>query len=91
MVIRPPPKVLFVHNGSDFDGYVAYFSNAGFSASEAHGDEALDVATALQPDLIVLDFDADGPTTAQLKKHHATKHIPIVALAALTQQRRDGR
>jgi hypothetical protein len=34
----------------------------------------------VEPDIIVLDFGCDGETTAQLKGHEQTKHIPVMRL-----------
>jgi two-component system, OmpR family, response regulator len=55
----------------------------------ASGAEALDVAAAWQPDLILLDVmmpHMDGPTTlAKLREVPATAAIPIVFITARTQ------
>ena len=85
---RPPPKVLFVHNGSPSPAHVNHLTDAGLHVTEADADEAVATATALQPDIIVLDFSADGEITAQLKRRDATKHIPIIALAELAEDKR---
>jgi CheY-like chemotaxis protein len=55
-----------------------------------HGEEALEVAGAETPDLVILDImmpRLDGYQTAErLKSHDATKHIPVVFLSAKAQQ-----
>ena len=80
---RPPPTVLFVHNGSPYETHVQHLTDAGLRVSEAHADVALTEATTRQPDIIVLDLDCDGDVVAQLKGAPLTKHIPIIALAEL--------
>jgi CheY-like chemotaxis protein len=80
---RPPPKVLLIHNGDSYQAHIKHLSVAGLSVSEAHADDALGKATALQPEIIILDFGCDGETTAALKAHPATAHIPVIALADL--------
>ena len=82
-VNRPPPHVLFVHNGLPYEPHLQHLTDAGLTASEAHTDAAVAKATALQPDIIVLDFDCDGDVTEHLKTDSATKHIPVIALVAL--------
>jgi CheY-like chemotaxis protein len=84
---RPPPKVLFIHDGVPADKHVKYLTDAGLHVHDIEASEAVAKAAEWQPDIIVLDFSADGETTVQLKTHDATKHIPIIALAALTQDR----
>jgi CheY-like chemotaxis protein len=83
---RPPPKVLFVHNGSPFQAHLNYLATAGLNVSEADADLALERATILQPDIIVLDLDCDGDLIAQLKGESLTEHIPIIALAGLIRR-----
>jgi len=80
---RPPPTVLFVHNGSPYEAYVQHLTDAGLTVSEAHADVVLAEATTRQPDIIVLDLDCDGDIVAQLKGAPLTAHIPIIALAHL--------
>lgn len=69
-------------------GYVRAFSSyVGLQAREAAtGEEALELAYARIPDLILLDMSLPGidgwEVTAELKRNAATKHIPIVALTA---------
>jgi PleD family two-component response regulator len=43
-------------------------------------EAAVAKAIEVQPDIIVLDFSADGELTTQLKQHEATKHIAVIAL-----------
>ena len=84
---RPPPKVLLVHNGSDFQTHVKYLTEAGLDVFEAHAETALADAVSMQPDIIVLDFGCDGDVTAQLKGHGPTQHIPVIALVNLMNDR----
>jgi CheY-like chemotaxis protein len=83
---RPPPTVLFVHNGLPYDGHIKHLTDVGLRVTEAHFDTALAQALRLQPDIIVLDFDCDGLVTAQLKGDTRTHHIPVIALVELTRQ-----
>ena len=54
-----------------------------------HGEEALEIANAEKPDLIILDImmpRLDGYQTCQrLKASDETKHIPVVFLSAKAQ------
>ena len=83
MAPRPPPKVLFVHNGQPFEAHITHLIDAGFNVFSTHGEHAVREATTIQPDLVVLDFACDGETTAQLKADSETKHIPIIALVEM--------
>jgi CheY-like chemotaxis protein len=85
---RPPPKVLLVHNGVAVDGYVKHLTDAGLRVADARVETAVADALHFQPDIIVLDFSANGEITAQLKQHDTTKHIPIIALADLSIDKR---
>ena len=89
MVTPPPPKILLVHNGTAVDGYVTHLTDAGLRVADAHTETAVADAIEFQPDIIVLDFSADGEITAQLKRHDATKHIPIIGLADLADDKRE--
>jgi len=80
---RPPPNVLLIHNGDCYQAHIEHLTDAGLCVSEAHADDALGKATALQPEIIILDFGCDGETTAALKAHPETAHIPVIALADL--------
>ena len=82
---RPPPTVLFIHNGLPYEPHVKHLSDAGLRVTEAHADTALTQALRHQPDLIVLDFDCDGEVTEQLKGDTRTQHIPVIALVELTR------
>lgn len=85
---RPPPKVLFIYNGLPSDGHLKHLTDAGLLVTDTSADAALATAIAAPPDIIVLDFSADGEITAQLKGHDTTKLIPIIALAELSDKRR---
>ena len=85
---RPPPNVLFVHNGSPFEPHIKHLTDSGLRVTETHAETALQQAVRVQPDIIVLDFDADGDVTAQLKHDTRTRHIPVIALVELTRPTR---
>jgi two-component system cell cycle response regulator DivK len=62
-------------------------THAGFRVAEAaDGNEALERAYALGPDLIIMDLSLpfiDGwEVTRRLKADSRTRHIPVVALSA---------
>jgi CheY-like chemotaxis protein len=83
---RPPPVVLFVHDGLPYRTHVKYLEEAGLRVTEAHAHAAVTQATALQPDIIVLDFDCNGEVTEQLKANATTQHIPVIALVDLVRR-----
>ena len=58
--IRPPPKVLILHDGTPVDTYLSFLRAAGFEADKANATDAVAQAAAIQPDIIVLDFACDG-------------------------------
>lgn len=75
---RPPPLVLVIYEGGGGDG--DHLVASGFRVEEAQsGAEGVDRAAALLPDLVVLDFDLDGETVAQIRQGPSTKDIPIIA------------
>jgi hypothetical protein len=77
---RPPPHVLMIYAADGVD-YAAFFAASGFTLTEAQSAaEGLERATALRPDLIVLDFGFDGDLVARLRGNDATHAIPIIAL-----------
>jgi DNA-binding response OmpR family regulator len=80
---RPPPRVLIIHDGNSVDAYVSYLRSAGLQASETHADDAVAEALAMDPDIIVLDYDCDGETVAALQSNVRTRGIPVIALADL--------
>jgi CheY-like chemotaxis protein len=74
-------------------GYGDHLVASGFRVEEAQsGAEGVDRVAALLPDLVVLDFDLDGETVAQIRQGPGTKDIPIIALAVLAgvHERRRG-
>ena len=85
--VRPPPKILLVHNGMPIEAQVAHLLGAGLNVAHSHADAALAKAIEFLPDIIVLDFEVDGDLAAQLKHHHATMHIPVIALVELANNR----
>jgi CheY-like chemotaxis protein len=87
--IRPPPKVLLIHDaggadgGADADAHFNHLTAAGLEVSQAQGGVAVDAAIRLQPDIIILDFRCNGEIMSALKSDPATSRIPVIALAAL--------
>jgi CheY-like chemotaxis protein len=69
------------------DLYKDYLEFSGFQVETAtNGRDAIDLATSLQPDLILMDASMpvlDGwQATRELKANPVTKHIPVLALTA---------
>jgi CheY-like chemotaxis protein len=65
--------------------YAEYLRFSGFRVAEArNGNEALEQAFALTPDLILMDLSLPGmdgwEATRQLKSDDRTRDIPVVAL-----------
>ncbi len=82
------PAVLIVDDYRDTtDMYATYLDLAGFRALKAHdGYEALELAAAEMPDVILMDLSLPGidgfEVTRRLKNDPATCHIPVIALTA---------
>lgn len=80
------PLILVVDDYQDArEMYAEYLQFSGFRVAEArNGNEAVDQAFALKPDLILMDLSLPGmdgwEATRRLKADETTKHIPIVAL-----------
>jgi len=80
------PLILVVDDYQDArEMYAEYLQFSGFRVAEArNGNEALEQAFALKPDLILMDLSLPGmdgwEATRRLKSDEATRHIPIVAL-----------
>jgi CheY-like chemotaxis protein len=80
------PLVLIVDDVQDNRTiYVLFLKFSGYRIAEAeNGAEALEKATALLPDVIVMDLSLpvmDGwEATRRLKRDPRTKHIPVVVL-----------
>lgn len=83
-----PPRILLVDDYEDARVMYGHFLRmSGYQSIEAAtGEEALELAHAHLPDLILLDMSLPGidgwEVTAELKRDEKTKHIPIVALTA---------
>jgi len=81
-----PPLILVVDDYQDArEMYAEYLQFSGFRVAEAkNGNEAVEKAFALKPDLILMDLSLPGmdgwEATRRLKSDEATKHIPVVAL-----------
>src|SRR5437868_11697002 len=80
------PLVLVVDDFADNrEMYSEYLSFSGYDVVEAkNGKEAIDVAQARLPDIIIMDLSLpvmDGwEATRRLKADEKTKRIPVVAL-----------
>ena len=83
---RPPPSILFVHDGQPYELHMQHLKDAGLRVSETHATSAVATATQLQPDIIVLDFGCDGEITQQLKADAGTRHIPVIALVDMLRR-----
>jgi CheY-like chemotaxis protein len=81
-----PPLILVVDDYQDArEMYAEYLQFSGFRVAEArNGNEAVEQAFALRPDLILMDLSLPGmdgwEATRRLKADDSTRHIPIVAL-----------
>jgi two-component system, cell cycle response regulator DivK len=80
------PLILVVDDYQDArEMYAEYLQFSGFRVAEArNGNEAMEQAFALKPDLILMDLSLPGmdgwEATRRLKADASTRHIPIVAL-----------
>ena len=80
------PLILVVDDYEDArEMYAEYLRFCGYRVAEArNGNEALEQAFALLPDLILMDLSLPGmdgwEATRVLKADDETRHIPIVAL-----------
>ena len=86
MTEQNTPLILVVDDYQDArEMYAEYLQFSGFRVAEArNGNEAVDQAFALLPDLILMDLSLPGKdgweATKELKADIRTRHIPIVAL-----------
>jgi two-component system cell cycle response regulator DivK len=86
MTDQHAPLILVVDDYQDArEMYAEYLQFSGFRVAEArNGNEAVEQAFALKPDLILMDLSLPGmdgwEATRRLKADATTKHIPIVAL-----------
>ena len=82
------PLVLLVDDFQDNrEMYAMYLDHSGFRVAEAaNGQEALDLAFALAPNVIVMDLSLPGldgwEATRRLKADPRTKDIPVLALTS---------
>ena len=80
--------VLIVDDSKDIrDVFGRFLREEGFRvASATDGQEALEEAVKLQPDLILMDLSLPGiggrAATQRLKNNKKTRHIPVVILTA---------
>ena len=88
MVHTSAPLILVVEDFLDArEMYRDYLAFSGYRVeTAADGQEAIEKARALQPDLILMDLAlpiVDGwEATRRLKTDEATKAIPVIALTA---------
>jgi two-component system cell cycle response regulator DivK len=81
-----PALILVVDDFADNrDMYARFLEFSGFRAeTAATGEEALEKAFALRPDLVVMDLSLPGldgwEATRRLKRDERTKHTPVVAV-----------
>lgn len=86
MTDQHAPLILVVDDYQDArEMYAEYLQFSGFRVAEArNGNEAVEQAFALKPDLILMDLSLPGmdgwEATRRLKADEATRRIPIVAL-----------
>jgi two-component system, cell cycle response regulator DivK len=86
MTNETTPLILVVDDYQDArEMYAEYLQFSGFRVAEArNGNEAVEQAFALSPDLILMDLSLPGmdgwEATRQLKSDERTRHIPVVAL-----------
>jgi len=86
MTEQKAPLILVVDDYQDArEMYAEYLQFSGFRVAEArNGNEAVEQAFALLPDLILMDLSLPGKdgweATKELKADTRTRHIPIVAL-----------
>jgi two-component system cell cycle response regulator DivK len=84
------PLVLLVDDFQDNrEMYAEFLSSAGFRVAQAaSGNEALDQAFELRPDVILMDLSLPGidgwEATRRLKQDDRTRSIPIVAVTGHT-------
>lgn len=82
------PLILLVDDFQDNrEMYAMYLDYTGFRVAEAtNGYEALEQASALAPDLIVMDLSLPGldgwEATRRLKSDARTRSIPVIALTS---------
>ena len=86
MTEEKPPLILVVDDYQDArEMYAEYLQFSGFRVAKAkNGNEAVEKAFALKPDLILMDLSLPGmdgwEATRRLKADEATRNIPVVAL-----------
>jgi DNA-binding response OmpR family regulator len=86
------PKILVAEDERDIRELIAFtLRYAGFEVIlVSNGQEAIEQASELQPDLILLDVRMPGMTgydaCRELKENPATSEIPIVFLSAKGQE-----
>ena len=86
MTEQTSPLILVVDDYQDArEMYAEYLQFSGFRVAEArNGNEAVEKAFELRPDLILMDLSLPGKdgweATRELKSDDRTRHIPVVAL-----------
>jgi DNA-binding response OmpR family regulator len=91
-VVADGQKILVAEDETDIRGLIAFsLRYAGFQVIEAsNGQEAMDMAVAESPDLVLLDVRMPRLTGYEvcraLKAQETTRRIPIVFLSARGQE-----
>jgi DNA-binding response OmpR family regulator len=88
----PLPRIVVADDEPDVRELIAYrLGRSGYEVVEAHdGEEALRMALAEPPDLVVLDVmmpKLDGyELTRRLRAEEATRRVPVILLTARAQE-----
>ena len=86
-----PTRILVVEDSAtDAHLLKSYLENHGYEVSVANtGEEGLEIARSLEPDLIVMDVVMPGingfQVTRQLTRDKSTQHIPIIIVTTKGQ------
>ena len=85
------PSCLIVEDHRDTrDGYAEYLSICGFDVlTAADGEGFRAVIDRVIPDVVVMDIqlpETDGwDLTAELRRNHRTRHVPVIIVSARVQ------
>ena len=87
MDVRQTHILIVDDSEDDRDLYALYLTQKGYRVSKAHdGEEGLEKALALEPDLVVLDLwlpkISGWGVLLRLKSAERTKHIPVLIVTS---------